>query len=77
MRDYLSRFHFIKTQQNCLNVDISVILKSTKKLDLILESALDFQSFFFDALSVIYHLSEIKDDIQVVSQLQCILGHPV
>ena len=26
---------------------------------------------------VIYQLSKIKDDIQVVSQFPCLLGHPV
>ena len=32
---------------------------------------------FFDAFHVIYKLSEIKDDIQVVSQFLCLLRHPV
>ena len=34
-------------------------------------------SLFFGALYVIYQLSEIKDDIQVVPQFPCLLGHPV
>ena len=34
-------------------------------------------STFFDALYAIYQLSEIKDDIQAVSQFPCLLGHPV
>ena len=45
-------------------------------LDHILESSLNFQSLF-GALYTIYQLSEIKDDIQVVSQFPCLLGHPV
>ncbi len=32
-------------------------------------------STFFDALYAIYQLSEIKDDIQAVSQFPCLLGH--
>ena len=31
----------------------------------------------FAALYVIYQLSEIQDNIQVVSQFSCLLGHPV
>ena len=34
-------------------------------------------SLFFGALYVIYQLSEIKDDIQVVPQFPCLMGHPV
>jgi len=56
--------------------NISVNFKDTKKVDHILEISLDFQSFF-DALYVIYQLSEIKDDIQAVSQFPCLLGHSV
>ena len=55
-----SRFKFIKTQM----FNISIMLKDTKKVDLILDS-------FFDALYAIYQLSEIKDDIQVASQFLC------
>ena len=43
--------------------------------DHILESSL-FQCFF-DAFYVIYQLSETKDDIQVVSEFPCLLGHPL
>ena len=39
-------------------------------------SSMDFESFF-GALYIIYQLSEIKDDIQVVSQFPCLLEHPV
>ena len=42
--------------------NISVNIKYIKKVDHILESSLDFQSLF-NALYVIYQLSEIKDDI--------------
>ena len=56
--------------------NISVYFKDAKKVDHILESLLDFQSRF-DARYVIYQLSEFKDDIQVVSQFPCLLGHPV
>ena len=56
--------------------NISVNFKDTKKVDQILESSLDFQSFL-DALYVIYQLWEIKDEIQVVAQFPCLLGHPV
>jgi len=52
----LSSFQIIKTQM----FNISIKFKDTKKVDHILES-------FFDALYVIYQLSEIKDDIQVAS----------
>ena len=34
-------------------------------------------STFFNAFYVIYKLSEIKDDMKVVSQLPCLFGHPV
>ena len=34
-------------------------------------------SIFFDASYVIYPLSKIYDDIQVVSQFPCLLRHPV
>ena len=51
---------------------ISVNFKDPKKVDHILESSLDFY-----ALYVVYQLSEIKDDIEVVSQFPCLLGHPV
>ena len=44
--------------------NISVNFKDTRKVDHILKSVLDVQSFF-DALHDIYLLSEIKDDIQV------------
>ena len=54
----LSRFQFFKNQQNCSNVNYSVNFKDIKKVDHILESSLDFQSFFFEALHVIYQLSE-------------------
>ena len=63
----LAKFQLIKNQQNCKNV---------KKVDHILESPLDIQSYF-DSLYVISQLSQIKDDIQVVSQFPCLLGHPV
>ena len=52
------------------------MFKDTKTVDHILSSSLHFKSFF-NALHVIYQLSEIKDDIQVVSQFLCLLGHPV
>ena len=42
----------------------------------ICKSLLDVQSFF-DALYVIYQISEIKDDSLFVSQFPCLLGHPV
>ena len=32
---------------------------------------------FFDALFIICHLLQIKDDVQVVSESPCLLGHPV
>ena len=51
--------------------NFSAIFKVTKKVDHILESSLDSTSFF-DALNVLYQLSEIKDDMHVVS---CLLGH--
>ena len=54
--------------------NISVNLKDAKKVDHIMESSLDYQSLF-DALYVIYQPSEIKDDIKVVSQFSCLLGH--
>ena len=41
---------------------ISGNFKDTKKVDPILESLLDVQSFF-DALNVIYQLSEIKKNV--------------
>ena len=56
--------------------NISVNFKDTKKVDHILERSLDVWSFF-DSLYVIYQLSEIKDDIRVISQFLCLLGHPV
>ena len=56
--------------------NFSVHFKDTKKKGHILESSLDVQSFF-DALNVIYQLSEIEDEFQFVSQFPCLLGHPV
>ena len=56
--------------------NISVFFKDTKKGEHILESSLDLKSFF-DAFNVIYQVSEIKDDIHVVSQFPCLLEHPV
>ena len=41
---------------------MSVNIQVTKKVDHILESSLDVQSFF-DALNVIYQLSEITEKI--------------
>ena len=35
------------------------------------------RAIFFDALYAIYPLSEIEDNIQVVFQFPCLLGHPV
>jgi len=35
------------------------------------------RSLFFHALYVIYQLLEIKDSVQVISQLPCLLGRPV
>ena len=55
---------------------ISFNFKNTKKKDHSSESSLDLQSFF-DAFYVISQLSEIKNDIQVVSQFPCLLGRPV
>ena len=71
----MSRFHFInnKTVQMLNN---SVNFKDTKKVDHILESSLEFQSYFYECF-VIYQLSEIKDDIRVISQFLCLLGHTV
>ena len=71
----MSRFHFInnKTVQMLNN---SVNFKDTKKVDHILESSLDFQSYFYEFF-VIYQLSEIKDDSQVVSHFLCLFGLPV
>ena len=71
----MSRFHFInnKTVQMLNN---SVNFKDTKKVDHILESSLEFQSYFYECF-VIYQLSEIKDDSQVVSHFLCLFGLPV
>ena len=52
-----------------------VDFKDTKKVDYILESSLDVHSSF-DALYVIHQLSEIKDDIQVVSQFPLFIDTP-
>ena len=54
-----------------------VNFKDKKKVDHIFENSLDVQSFL-DALHVPYYqLSELEDDIQVVSRFPCLLGHPV
>ena len=34
-------------------------------------------NIFFGALNAIYQLSEIKDDIHIVSKFRCLLGHRV
>jgi len=57
-------------------LNISVNFKDIKKVDHIFKSSLDFQSFCAQ-VNFIYQLSEIKDDIQVVSHFPCLLGHPV
>ena len=66
----------LKINKTVQMFNISVNFKDTKKVDHILKISSDFQSLF-DALYVIYQLSEIKDDIQAVSQFPCLLGHPV
>ena len=48
-------------------------IQNIKKVDHSLESSVNVQSFI-DVLNVIHQLSEIKDDIQVVSQLPCLFG---
>ena len=58
-------------------LNISVNLKDTKKVDLIYFGKLRRFQSFFDALYVIYQLSDIKDDIQVISLFLCLLGYPV
>ena len=58
----MSRFQFIKNQQNCSNVNISVNLKDTKRVDYILER----HSIFL--MSFISYRKLIKHIIQVVSQ---------
>ena len=68
-RWYFSRFQLIKKQQKCLISPSNFY--DPRKVDHILER-LEVQSFF-NALYVIYQLSEIKDDIQVVSQFPCLL----
>ena len=37
---------------------------------------MNFQ-YFSDAIYVIYQLLEMKDNIQVVFQIPCLLGHPI
>ena len=66
----LSRLKFIENQQTVQMFNISVNFKDYfgKVIRL---------SIFFYVHSVIYQLLEIKDDIQVVSQFPCLLGHPV
>ena len=56
--------------------NIFVMFKDTKTVNHILETSLHFKSFF-DAIYVIYQFSEIKDNIQVVSQFPCLLGQSV
>ena len=56
--------------------NISVNFKDKKNLDHTLESSLDVK-FLVEALFVIYQLSDIKDDIHVISQFPCLLGHTV
>ena len=51
-------------------------IQNIKKVDHSLESSVNVQSFI-DVLNVIHQLSEIKDDIQVVSQLPCLFGRIV
>jgi len=52
-----------------------VMFKGTKKVDHILESSTDFQSFLRHLSFINYRL--LKNDIQVVSKFPCLLGHPV
>ena len=51
----------------------SVNFKDTKKIDRILESSSDVQSFL-NAIYVIYQLSEVKDDIQVRLLIPMFIG---
>ena len=54
--------------------NISVNLKDTKKVDHILESSL---GVLFRCTLLSFINKEIEDDIKVVSQFPCLLGHPV
>ena len=58
-------------------LNISVNLKDTKKVDLIYFGKLRRFQSFLGALYVIYQLSDIKDDIQVISSFLCLLEHLV
>ena len=57
-------------------LNISVNLKDTKKLDLIYFGKLRRFQSFFDALYVIYELSDIKDDIGAPCILYNLLMQP-
>ena len=58
----ISKFQLIKINKTVYMFYISINFKDTKKVGHILESSLDVQSFF-DALNVIYQLSEITEKI--------------
>ena len=73
----MSRFKFINYQKKTVQLfNFSVNFKEIKKVDLILETSLDFH-YFFDARYVIYQLTEIKDDNQVVYLFPFLSRHPV
>ena len=63
-------------QQNCSNVSYFGQFERYKKGRPHSGKVIRLSIFFY-ALYVICQFSEIKDDIQVVSQLLCLLGHPV
>ena len=53
---------------------MSVNFKDIKKVNHILANSLNLKSFLFTFCP---QFLEIKDDIQVISQFSCLLGHPV
>ena len=75
---HLPKFQFIKNQENCSNVQylrkIERYNEGRPHFGILIRSSI----FFF--WCILCHLSIIEnqiDDIQVVSQFTCLMGHPV
>ena len=57
--------------------NISAKSKDTMKVDHTLEFSLEVQSFFLMHFMSFINIENQIDDIQVVSQFTCLMGHPV
>ena len=74
---HFSRFQFIKNLQNSSNVSYLRHFERYKKDRPHFGKLIWLKIFFWCKINVICQLSEVKDDIYVVSVFLCLLGHSV